>query len=71
MNALGYAYLAKAIVILVFLVGCAHAHGGAFGQRNSVREARDREQRRCMVYLPDIRDVKLRAWCVKQSERMP
>jgi hypothetical protein len=26
---------------------------------------------RCMVYLPAMRDVELKRWCLKQSERMP
>jgi hypothetical protein len=33
--------------------------------------ARDRAQRRCMVYLPDMPDAQLRHWCLKQSEKMP
>jgi hypothetical protein len=29
------------------------------------------ELARCFVYLPAMRDVRLRRWCLKQSERMP
>lgn len=35
------------------------------------RQERDQMQRQCMAYLPDMQDAKLRAWCLKQSERMP
>lgn len=31
----------------------------------------DRILSRCMVYLPAMRDVRLRHWCEKQSRRMP
>lgn len=30
-----------------------------------------RKLERCMVYLPAMKDAKLRRWCLKQSERMP
>lgn len=33
--------------------------------------AYDRKLQRCMVYIPTIKDTKLREWCLKQSERMP
>jgi hypothetical protein len=33
--------------------------------------AHQRKLQRCMVYLPAMRDVKLKRWCLKQSERMP
>ena len=35
------------------------------------RQGRDRMQRQCMVYLPDMQDAKLKRWCLKQSELMP
>jgi hypothetical protein len=39
--------------------------------KEEARQERDRMQRHCMVYLPDVQDAKLRAWCRKQSEKMP
>lgn len=33
--------------------------------------AYDRKLQRCMVYIPTIKDTKLREWCLKQSERVP
>lgn len=44
----------------------------AYGTRSlTVRMHRDHKLIRCMVYLPAMRDVRLRRWCLKQSERMP
>lgn len=31
----------------------------------------ERKLQRCMVYLPDMKDAKLRRWCLAQSRRMP
>jgi hypothetical protein len=32
---------------------------------------KDRALQRCMVYLPEMKDSKLRQWCLQQGKRMP
>lgn len=51
------------------LVGALLFH--AAQSRGSAPYTRDAKLQRCMVYLPAMKDAKLRRWCLKQSERMP
>lgn len=50
------------VAILLALTGVAQA---------SHRQDRDRAQIRCMVELPQMKDGRLKRWCLKQSEKMP
>ena len=55
-----------AIFVAGFAAGAVLFHcAQAFGK------PLDRRLERCMVYLPDMPDAKLRRWCLAQSKRMP
>jgi t-SNARE complex subunit (syntaxin) len=75
----------SASIAIVFSLTGGHAQAGTCTRGNNAmilteykcsakqerQQERERMQRQCMVYLPDMQDARLRAWCLKQSEKMP
>lgn len=55
------------LMLLALAVACACLVAAAGAEPTK----QDRRLARCMVYLPAVRDVRLRRWCLKQSEWMP
>lgn len=60
--------LGDAVLLLCALA--AFVLAAAWTQQAHSKPRRD-DLARCMVYVPDIADAKLRRWCLQQSKRLP
>lgn len=61
-------------VLLVFWLFVALIVWGAYSLVRPAHGARlhpEAKLTRCFVYLPAMRDAKLRRWCLQQSKRLP